>query len=280
MVARWLRRWFGRRAEPSGGPRLPDDLWQATLDKYPFLNSGDASDLQRLRSLSAAFLDQKEFFGAHELEVTDAMALAVAAQACLPLVNLATGDDPADALRWYDDFVGIVLHPGEVLARRETLDETGVVHTWSEALTGEAMHEGPVMLSWADVDASGDSAAQGYNVVIHEFAHKLDMRDGEADGCPPLPPGIFGARSAAEARRRWLETLNAEFQAFRDQVQAAERFAGLVPAPWMDPYAAQSPDEFFAVATEAYFVNPAALRQQSPALYELLHRFFRPSAGR
>ena len=127
---------------------------------------------------------RKEFHGAGGLLVTDAMAVAVAAQACLLLVGLASDKDPAAALAWYDDFVGIVLHPGEVLARREIADEAGVVHAWSEALTGEAMEGGPVMLSWADVADAGTSAAAGYNVVMHEFAHKIDMADGYADGVP------------------------------------------------------------------------------------------------
>jgi len=205
------------------------------------------------------------------------MALAVATQACLPLLHLAPGTDAATVLRWYDDFVGIVLHPGEVLARREVTDDDGVVHHYRETLTGEAMEGGPVMLSWSDVADAGQTAAQGYNVVIHEFVHKMDMRDGEADGCPPLPAGFMGAATAAGARRQWLSMLQAEFEKFSDQVNAADRFGGLVNAPWLDPYAAESLSEFFAVAAEAYFVNPSQLSAQSTALHDLLDRFFRPA---
>ena len=104
------------------------------------------------------------------MQVTDAMALAVAAQACLPLVYLAPVGGCATRFRWYDDFVGIVLHPGEVLARREVTDDDGVVHHHREALTGEAMDGGPVMLSWSDVAAADGPPEHGYNVVIHEFA--------------------------------------------------------------------------------------------------------------
>lgn len=278
MPARWLRRWWSRQAGGAEGEvQLPEALWQATLQKYPYLNLVDSPAQRRLRLLTAGFLQQKEFHGAGGLLVTDAMAVAVAAQACLLLVGLASDKDPAAALAWYDDFVGIVLHPGEVLARREIADEAGVVHAWSEALTGEAMEGGPVMLSWADVADAGTSAAAGYNVVMHEFAHKIDMRDGAADGCPPLPRGFLGATNAAAARQRWMDVLDAEFQAFRDQVAAAERFAGLVSEPWMDSYGAESPSEFFAVATEAYFVRPEALRQQSLRLHDLLKAFFHPA---
>ena len=273
----WWRRWLDRtRPGADAALALPQEAWQATLDHYPFLQRPDPAGAARLRALVVAFLRQKEFHGAGGLQVTDAMALAVAAQACLPLVDLMSADDPAPTLRWYDDFVGIVLHPGEVLARRETRDEAGVVHQWNEALTGEAMDGGPVMLSWADVADAGASAAQGYNVVIHEFAHKLDLRNGPADGCPPLPPGFLGAGTAAGSRQRWMAVLDAEYQSFCDQVHAAARFSGLVTAPWMDAYAAESPSEFFAVTAEAFFVYPAALQQQSPAMHDLLTRFFRP----
>lgn len=257
-------------------PAVPDALWQATLTRYPFLAELEGAAQSRLREISTAFLGQKEFHGTGDLVITDAMALAVAAQACLPLLYLAPHGSPAAALRWYDDFVGIVLHPGEVMARRELTDDNGVVHHYREALTGEAMDGGPVMLSWADVADGGRTAAQGYNVVIHEFAHKIDLCDGAADGCPPLPAGFMGAASAAAARRLWLSQLQEEFEKFSDQVAAAERFGHLVETPWLDPYAAESPCEFFAVSTEAYFVNPRALSTQSATLHNLLDQFFRP----
>lgn len=278
----WLRRRIAparplaRRAAHS----VPEVLWQSTLPAYPFLGALDSVEQTRLRELSAAFLGQKEFHGAGGLAITDAMALAVAAQACLPLLHLAPARDAPAVLRWYDDFVGIVLHPGEVVARREVQDEDGVVHHYREALTGEAMDGGPVMLSWQDVRDAGETAAQGYNVVIHEFAHKIDLRDGEADGCPPLPAGFMGAHSAAEARRRWLARLQMEFEKFSDQVAAADRFGPLVAAPWLDPYATESIGEFFAVAAEGYFVNPRQLSAQSPALHELLDHFFHPDRVR
>lgn len=258
-----MKAWWRRLRQPRD---VPDALWQDVLQCYPFLAQRAAADLARLRTLAAHFLDQKEFHGAQGLQITDRMALGIAAQAVLPLLHLGSDDATADALDWYDDFVGIVVHPDEVRARREVQDEVGVVHHYDEVLTGEAMEGGPVMLSWRDVAAASSTAAEGYNVVVHEFAHKLDMRDGLADGCPPLP--------SAAARRKWLQVLESEYGRFREQVIVAERFGG--EPTWLDPYGAENPGEFFAVASEAYFVNPQAFRTRYDALATLLDTFYMP----
>lgn len=264
----WLRRLRG----VSSPADIPDPLWRQTLAGFPLLATLTLPEQARLRALAAAFLARKEFHGAQDLQVTDAMALAVAAQACLPLLHL--GPVPR-VLAWYDDFVGIVLHPDEVLARREQVDENGIVHQYDETLAGEAMAQGPVMLSWHDVALAGASAATGYNVVIHEFLHKMDQRDGAADGCPPLPAGFLGTASAGEARRLWLDRLGAAYETFREQVIRAERFGQA--EPWLDPYGAHAIDEFFAVAGEAYFVNRARFAAEFPMLVELFDAFFRPA---
>lgn len=250
---------------------ISDGLWQATLAHYPFLAERPAAELQRLRELCRLFLAKKEFHGAQGLAITDAMALAIAAQACLPVLHFGPGRQP---LTWYDDFVGIVVHPDEVVARREVMDDDGVVHHYDEVLAGEAMQAGPVMLSWQDVSAA--SPDSGYSVVIHEFVHKLDQRDGSADGCPPLPAGFLGMASARAARAHWLATLQATYDDFREQVIKAERF-GAAP-PWLDPYGAEAIDEFFAVASEAYFVNRTRFAQDFGVLLPLFDAFYRPGA--
>jgi Mlc titration factor MtfA (ptsG expression regulator) len=245
--------WLRRRAAPRP---IPDALWQAVLGRYPFLAQRDASQVERLRELAAQFLAQKEFHGAAGFVITDEVALAIAAQAVLPVLHLG--------LKWYDDFVGIVVHADEVVAKRTAMDETGVVHDWEEVISGEAMDKGPVMLSWKDVALGRESAHEGYNVVIHEFIHKIDMRDGRADGCPPLPN--------AAARRAWMDTMQREYEAFREKVIVAERFGG--EDTWLDPYGASSIDEFFAVACEAYFVAPVRFREEHGALAVLFDGFF------
>lgn len=231
---------------------IPDALWQQTLANYPFLARRDTADVDELRRLSSLFLDRKEFSGAHGLAVDDAMAVAIAAQACLPVLRLG--------LRPYDGFVGIVVHPDEVQVRREILDEDGVVHEYDDVLSGEAVDGGPMMLSWRDVEEAGDTSAWGYNVVIHEFAHVLDMGDGVADGIPPL--------AGATERKRWQTVLLREYEAFCEAVDACR---GTV----LDPYGAEAPEEFFAVASEAFFVAPHDLRAEMPELYALLSGYYR-----
>lgn len=262
-------------------PDVPDALWQRTLRHYPFLSAMPEADRLRLKALSAAFLAEKEFHGAHGLTVTDEMALAIAAQACRPLLGMRGTDGrprphPLQALAWYDDFVGIVVQPGAALARRRVTDTTGVVHDYTEALAGEAMDGGPVMLSWEDVALAGALAERGTNVVIHEFVHKIDMRDmrlGEhPDGAPPLFAGFMGCASVAEATECWRRTMQEAYASFREALNLAERFGG--ETPWLDDYAAKDPAEFFAVTCEAYFVNPQRFEQEFPALRALYDAFF------
>ncbi len=247
-----LQRWQARReAKVLARRAIPDALWRLTLARLPFLAQRSDADLAELRRLASLFLDQKEFTGADGLVVDDAMAVCIAAQAVLPVLRFG--------LAPYAGFVGIVVHPDEVVARREVTDDHGVVHAYDEVLAGEAMEGGPVMLSWQDVRAAGPMAAQGYNVVIHEFAHVLDMADGLADGVPLLPPDID--------RDTWCTTLDREYEAFVARVEQEEDTA-------LDPYGASAVEEFFAVASETFFVIPKELRAEHPDLYGLLARYY------
>ena len=249
MVGSWFKRWRTERTLQRRA--IPDALWQLTLARFPFLRLPSVADASRLRELSTLFLASKEFTGIDGLVVDDTMAVAIAAQACLPILHLG--------LESYDGFVGIVVHEDAVVARREVTDDDGVVHQYDEELSGEAMHGGPVMLSWRDVADAGESAIDGYNVVIHEFVHVLDMRNGDADGIPML--------SDRAALEEWVRVLGSEYDAFCDRVDAEEETL-------LDPYAAEAPEEFFAVAAEAFFVAPVEFRIEHPALYELLRGYF------
>jgi hypothetical protein len=254
------RLWKGlrRRREEAAVARraIPDDLWKRTLIRNPFLRRTRPEDAAELRRLTSLFLDRKEFSTAGGLKLTDAMVVTIAAQAVLPVLRLG--------LQRYDGFVGIVVHPGQVVARREHRDDDGLVHEYDEVLAGEAMEGGPVMLSWQDVRLAPSLAAQSYNVVVHEFAHVLDMEDGVADGTPLLPPDI----PAAE----WQATMSAEFERFAAQV---EQLGDDTTSLALDPYGAQAEEEFFAVASEAFFVNPAAFRREHPAVYAMFARYYR-----
>lgn len=256
MISGLLQRWRARRERQLLDQfAIPDALWQLTLVRYPFIARRDEADRRELRRLCSLFLASKEFHGANGFEVTDEVAVAVAAQACLPVLRLG--------LSWYDGFVGIVMHEGEVVAQRETMDEDGVVHAYDETLAGEAMEGGPLMLAWSEITPEAIDRVEGldpvYNVVIHEFAHVLDMRAGGPDGAPPI--------ADATQRLQWSATMEAEWQWFCDQVDA-----GI--ATLIDPYGAESPEEFFAVAVEAFFVAPRELLAEQPRLYRLFAGFF------
>lgn len=245
----WLRRW--RTSRTLARRAIPDPLWQLTLARFPFLAWRSPEDIAELRDMATLFLADKEFTGTQGLVVDDAMAVAIAAQACLPALKLG--------LDWYDGFKGIVVHADAVIALRETMDDDGVVHTYEEELSGEAMHGGPVMLAWRDVDEAAASAGLGYNVVVHEFVHVMDMRDGEADGVPPLPD-----RQACDA---WTQVLDREYDDFCQRVAAGEDTL-------LDPYGAEAPEEFFAVSSEMFFVAPLDLIAEHPRMYGLLKGFF------
>ena len=253
MIRDWLSKLRAHREQRIVQRRaISDDLWLETLASLPFLARWGVDDLAALRRLTSLFLDEKEFSGAGGLKVTDAMAVRIAVQACLPVLRLG--------LQPYRAFVGIVVHPDEVVAAREVMDDDGVVHNYDEVLSGEAMEGGPLMLSWTDVHQAGESADWAYNVVIHEFAHVIDMGDGEPDGVPPLPDPA--------RRQAWRRVIEAEYETFcrwtdqgRDTV--------------LDPYGATEIGEFFAVAAEAFFVAPRDMRDEHPDLYALFSEYFR-----
>jgi len=229
---------------------IADVPWRRALDRLPILARLDPDESRRLRELSTIFLHEKRFEPVHGLELDESIRIAVAAQACLPILNL--GPD------WYDDWYTVVVYPAEFVRPREEFDAVGVMHQWEEVLGGESWERGPVILSWADVDASG--WGDGYNVVIHEVAHKLDMRTGAADGFPPLHRGM--------KVRDWTQSFTQAYEALSRHVEAAERTT-------LDPYAAESPAEFFAVVSEYFFELPTALFEEYPEVYRQLAAFYR-----
>jgi len=247
----WLRNW--RRRRVLARHRIDASLWQRVAAGLPFLRGLDAAELRRLQELSLLFLAEKEFVAAGGLELDDAMRLAIAVQACLPILELG--------LDWYAGWTGIVVYPGDFRVPRAELDEAGVLHEWQEELAGESWEGGPVVLSW---DAIGARDGE-ISVVVHEFAHKLDMANGEADGAPPLHAGMD--------REAWRAAFGAAYETFCDAVERGRR-------TWLDPYAAESPGEFFAVLSEAFFETPNATRRRYPEVYEQLRRFYRQDPAR
>ena len=236
---------------------IPDALWHDTLADIPSLGALDGESRKRLHDLALLFLHEKSIEAAGDLELTDAMRLRIAALACRPILELG--------LDAYAGFVSVIVYPGEFLVRgREYEDEDGVVHIGDDVLSGEAWEQGPVILAWADVLASGCS--DGFDVVAHEFAHKLDLLDGAVNGVPAL--------DGEQSRTDWLAAFEPAYETLRARVDRDEE-------TWLDPYAAEDPGEFFAVCTEMFFDVPDELAIEYPAIYAQLARFFKqdPAAG-
>jgi Mlc titration factor MtfA (ptsG expression regulator) len=239
---------------------LADEEWDAACAALPFLAGISDDELARLRELSVLFLDAKQMTGAGGLALTNGIRLSIAIQACLPILNLG--------LEYYAGWVGIVVYPGEFVAPREEHDEDGVVHEYDETIAGEAWEGGPVLLSWEDARHSAADVHEGYNVVIHEFAHKLDMLNGEADGMPPLHAGMDG--------RAWQAALSAAYADFCRQVDAYDETEDIDEDAFaIDPYAAEHPSEFFAVLSEAFFEIPHVVLAEYPEVYAQFKLFYR-----
>ncbi|AKC71173.1 zinc-dependent peptidase [Pandoraea oxalativorans] len=256
-----LKTLFARLGLSQQTTSIEDDVWHEVVSALPFLSRRSAADLEKLRARAADFLASKHFSTAHDLPLTQAMCVSVAAQACLPILHLP----PA----LYRGWTGIVLYPGEFLIRKTVQDEAGVVHDVEQEASGEAWEGGPVVLSWQDVQASDVLA---YNVVIHEFVHKIDMEGGEADGVPPMLRRLHGDLTS----ETWCDVFDPAYEAFCHHV------ANVPDAQWdafastslLDPYATEHESEFFAVCAEAFFVAPEAFQREYPALYMLFSRYF------
>jgi len=268
-----LRSLFGRAQKTA--VTVPDAQWAAALTALPFLARLSADERDRLRELAGRFLAAKQMSGAAGLQLTAEIQLSVAAQACLPVLELG--------LDWYRGWRGIVVYPGEFLVPRCITDESGVVHEFTEPIAGEAWDGGPVLLSWDDAMRERSESGGAYSVVIHEFTHKLDLLNGEADGVPAFSPRLHPQLQAAT----WHSVLTDVYQSFVAELElveselpsdldpestAADRYYAHLP---LDAYAAQDPGEFFAVSSEAFFVEPARLQAAFPPWYDLLTRFFR-----
>jgi MtfA peptidase len=242
---------------------IDDTLWQNTLDRLPFFGHLDAAERARLRECTTLFIAEKEFSTANDLTLTDAMIVAIAVQACLPVLNLS--------LELYRGWVGVIVYPGEFVIRKTVEDEAGVVHEIEHDASGEAWEGGPVVLSWEDAQMT--DGVDAYNVVIHEFAHKIDMLNGEADGHPPL----FRRWHAPLDSNAWNGVFDHAYDHFCAQVDAvpSRRWGRFERESLIDPYAADHPSEFFAVCSEALFVQPVAFEREYPELYRLLARYYR-----
>jgi MtfA peptidase len=237
-------------------PEVPAELWQQVEARLPWLSYLSAAERQSLRNMALDFMTSKVFSGAQGFEPDNHVRLSIALQACVPVLKLG--------LSSYDGWSGIVVYPGEFVIPRTTQDEDGLIHEFDEEALGESWDGGPVIISWFD---NPDDYA-GAQVVVHEFAHKLDQLSGGADGMPPLHAGM--------SIDEWCDVFEAAYEDFCHVVDAAEE-AGTEPA--IDAYAAEHPAEFFAVLSEVFFTDPALLWKEYPAIYQQLRIFYRQDPG-
>jgi Mlc titration factor MtfA (ptsG expression regulator) len=244
----WFKRWH--RARILRRAQFNDSAWADAVNRYPFISAMPLAERARLKQWVILFLHQKGIHGAGGLAVRDEIRYAIAAQACILILNLD--------LDYYRGWQEVIVYPDEFVAEYEHMDDDGVMHHIREPMAGESWLQGPVILSWAD--AAAPEQAAGYNVIIHEFAHKLDMLNGDANGFPPLHAGM--------SREAWSGSFASAYADFSRRVAACEQTA-------IDPYAAENPAEFFAVTSEAFFETPQTLHATYPEVYRQLALFFR-----
>lgn len=238
---------FRRRPPPDP---VPDQLIRRVIDEQVALASRlDTDRLERLVGLTRELLHSKRWEGAGDFEVPDRARITIAANAAIPILSFDT---------WpYRQVSAIIVRPTSVRSTSQRTGPAGGTFTDEQMHTaGEAMpNSGPVALAWDVVERESRHPLGGANVVIHEFAHKIDMNDGYADGIPPL---------RGEALERWIELLDEEF------IGGGTRPSDEV----LRPYAWASPAEYFAVATETFFCRPQALAEHKPLVYAALSELY------
>ncbi len=245
-----LKAWHRERKLERVRPRRQD--FDRAIGRFPILHDLPPAALATLFERSTEILAGKDFFGAAGLDPSHDDLLDVAVLAALPLLSLD--------INWYRGFHTFILYPGEFVAEIEEMTEDGLVHTGPEIRAGEAWAHGPVVLAMDEVRRSGQG--EGFNVVAHELAHQIDQLNGDMDGYPPLPRHMD--------RQQWARVFSTAWQRLQDELDHGRE-------PSLDPYAAESPAEFFAVATEVYFDAPGWLHDQHPDMYAQLDHLYQLS---
>lgn len=247
------RPWWRRRRRLRRSRTPFPTSWTGLLQERLPLYAGLPDALrEQLHGLTLNLLAEKTFVGCAGLQLHDEIRLTIAAQAGLLLLN-----------RTHDLYPGvqsILVYPDQFFAEHRVRDAAGVLSSERRLLSGESWDQGKVIVSWRDVAEGAAVADDGYNVVLHEFAHALDHESGSANGMPELAPDMSPAR--------WRQVFSEAFERLCRQLDAGEHSV-------IDPYGAESPAEFFAVATETFFELPQALRAAEPALYEQLSQYYR-----
>lgn len=237
-----------------GAPAPIDEgLWHGLADGLPWLSALAPDRAQRLRSLAGTFLHRKRISPVSGLQLDERQRLLLATLCCLPLLEY--GENGLSG--WSQ----LIVYPDAFRVHRSHVDAAGVLHEWDDELAGESWEQGPLILSWADVQADLAEPHAGFCVAVHEMAHKLDVLDGALDGTPLLP-------------RDWQRAWARDFQQAYDTL-CREVDHGCEPL--IDAYASEAPEEFFAVTSEYHFSAPKRLRRAMPKVAAHLERFYGPS---
>jgi len=229
---------------------IDEATWQQVRQRCAWAAALEAERERTLRALTAQFLQRKTISPLAGLTLDAVQHAVLATLCCLPLLEFG-----AEGLRGWSQ---VLVYPDAFGVRRSHVDAAGVLHEWEDELIGESWDSGPLILSWADVQADLDDPHAGYCVAVHEMAHKLDVLDGALDGTPPLP---------RDWQRRWATDFQRSYDAFCKRVERGH-------ASQIDAYAAEAPEEFFAVVSEFHFSAPERLQREMPEVAAHLARFY------
>ncbi|MBM3995822.1 MAG: zinc-dependent peptidase [Planctomycetes bacterium] len=244
--------WRNRRRSNLLAEPFPD-AWQAVLDDgvghYQLLNEADQ---KKLRDAVVIMLSEKDWEGCRGLELTDEIRVTIAALAAVLIIGLEDF--------YFDNVQTVLIYPDEYVVQQERPIEGGVVLEEESDRLGEAHYRGPVIVSWQEIRENARQPGSGTNLVFHEFAHQLDMLNGEPDGTPDLPTD--------ELAQRWTVIMDKEFRRLQKAEQRGQHTV-------LDPYGANDTAEFFAVSVECFFDSPRIMQRTYPDLYQLFCDYFR-----
>ena len=228
---------------------LPGERRKILEQSVPLYRRLPSALRERLHGLVNIFLAEKRFEGCAGLAVTEEMRVTIAGHACLLLLGRG---------HTFPGFRSILVYPDAFVSPQTEYD--GMVEIRGHSVrSGESWHRGPVVLAWSDILEDLEYPDDGHNVVLHEFAHKLDEENENMDGLPRL--------SERSQYAEWAEVLGREYDRLQRGADAGEESV-------LDHYGAVSPAEFFAVATEAFFLIAGTMRDRLPDLYDQLRRFY------
>lgn len=247
----WFRERRRKKLTQAAFPSSWEEIIRRNVAHYCMLDENERS---HLHALVQVFIAEKNWEGAGGLELNDEIRVTISAQACLLILGLPHN--------YYRNVQSIIVYPSTVIPPQRKLGSFENINSpvnIEQPILGQAFVQGPVIVVWDAALRGGRHPESGHNVIYHEFAHKLDMLDGAADGTPPL-------RNRTEYKD-WILVCSREYQRLkRDAVKGRKSF--------LNAYGATNEAEFFAVATEQFFDQPRVMLEQAPDLYRVLQEYY------